>query len=37
MVAMMMNCAVAFLLTAFFRFHCGLASENKTTIENLDK
>jgi hypothetical protein len=32
-----MNGTVAGLMTAFLRFHIQLASENKTTIENLDK
>lgn len=31
------NFGVAFLMTGFLRFHLKLASENKTTIENLDK
>jgi len=37
MCAFMMNCVVGGLMTAFLRFHLKLASENKTTIENLDK
>lgn len=36
-IAYVMNCTVAGLMTAFLRFHISLASENKTTIENLDK
>ena len=28
---------VVFLITAFLRFHIKLATENKTTIENLEK
>ena len=28
---------VAFLMTTFLKFHIKLASENKTTIESLDK
>jgi palmitoyltransferase len=31
------NCMVAFLMTGFLKFHIRLASENKTTIESLDK
>jgi palmitoyltransferase len=31
------NFGVAFLMTGFLRFHLNLASDNKTTIENLDK
>lgn len=37
MCAFMMNSIVGGLMTAFLRFHLKLASENKTTIENLDK
>ena len=37
MFAFMMNFIVASLMTAFLKFHLMLASENKTTIENLDK
>jgi hypothetical protein len=33
----MMNMIVGGLMTAFLKFHLMLASENKTTIENLDK
>ena len=32
-----MNFVVLCLMTAFLKFHLMLASENKTTIENLDK
>lgn len=31
------NCMVGFLMTGFLSFHLRLASENKTTIESLDK
>lgn len=37
MFAFMMNFIVASLMSAFLKFHLMLASENKTTIENLDK
>jgi len=37
MCAFMMNMIVGGLMTAFLKFHLMLASENKTTIENLDK
>jgi hypothetical protein len=33
----MMTCMVCVLITAFLKFHIKLASENKTTIENLEK
>ena len=36
-ISYIMNGTVAGLMTAFLRFHIQLASENKTTIENLDK
>jgi type VI protein secretion system component VasF len=32
-----LNLIVACLMTAFLKFHIMLATENKTTIENLDK
>ena len=35
--AFMMDCIVCVLMTAFLKFNIKLASENKTTIENLDK
>ena len=35
--AYLINFTVACLMTAFLKFHVMLASENKTTIENLDK
>jgi len=35
--AFLMDVIVCVLMTAFLRFHIKLASENKTTIENLDK
>jgi len=31
------NCMIGFLMTGFLKFHVRLASENKTTIESLDK
>ena len=37
MIAFIMDVTVAGLMTCFLRFHLMLASENKTTIENLDK
>ena len=37
MMAFIMDCIVCVLMTAFLKFHVKLASENKTTIENLDK
>ena len=37
MIAFIMDVTVAGLMTAFLKFHLKLASENKTTIENLDK
>ena len=37
MMAFIMDCIVCVLMTAFLKFHIKLASENKTTIENLDK
>ena len=35
--AFLMSCMIMVLITAFLRFHLRLATENKTTIENLDK
>lgn len=35
--AFMMTCMVCVLITAFLKFHIKLATENKTTIENLEK
>lgn len=32
-----LNATVAGLMTVFLKFHLKLATENKTTIENLDK
>lgn len=32
-----LNFIVGCLMTAFLKFHIMLATENKTTIENLDK
>ena len=37
MIAYILNFIVVCLMTAFLKFHIMLASENKTTIENLDK
>jgi hypothetical protein len=37
MISFTMDFIVACLMTAFLKFHIMLASENKTTIENLDK
>jgi len=37
MLGFFMNAVVGCLMTAFLKFHLMLASENKTTIENLDK
>jgi hypothetical protein len=37
MISFILNFIVASLMTAFLKFHLMLASENKTTIENLDK
>jgi hypothetical protein len=37
MIAFIMNFIVACLMTAFLKFHVMLATDNKTTIENLDK
>ena len=37
MAAFIMNFMVLILITGFLRFHVMLASDNKTTIENLDK
>ena len=37
MIAFILNFIVACLMTAFLRFHVMLATDNKTTIENLDK
>ena len=36
-VAYMFNGIIAILMTMFLKFHIKLASENKTTIENLEK
>lgn len=33
----MLNCLVGTLMTFFLKFHIYLVSNNKTTIENLDK
>ena len=35
MISFLMDFIVACLMTAFLKFHIMLASENKTTIENL--
>jgi len=37
MSAFLLDSMVAILMTKFLKFHIGLASSNKTTIENLDK
>ena len=37
MIGFIMDFIVACLMTAFLKFHIMLASDNKTTIENLDK
>ena len=37
MVAFIFDFIVACLMTAFLKFHLMLATDNKTTIENLDK
>ena len=37
MVAFILDFIVAVLITGFLKFHVMLASDNKTTIENLDK
>jgi len=37
MIAFIMDFIVACLMTAFLKFHIMLATDNKTTIENLDK
>ena len=37
MVAFILDFIVACLMTAFLKFHVMLATDNKTTIENLDK
>ena len=37
MIAFILNFIVACLMTAFLKFHILLATDNKTTIENLDK
>lgn len=37
MIAFILDFMVAVLITGFLKFHCMLASDNKTTIENLDK
>lgn len=36
-IAYIINGILAVMITVFLRFHIQLASENKTTIENLDK
>jgi len=36
-ISFIFNFMVAVLITGFLKFHCMLASGNKTTIENLDK
>merc|ERR1711935_1024615 len=35
--AFLMSCIIMVLITAFLKFHVMLATDNKTTIENLDK
>ena len=37
MISFILDVIVASLMTAFLKFHIMLGSENKTTIENLDK
>jgi len=37
MIAFILDVIVGCLMTAFLKFHIMLASDNKTTIENLDK
>lgn len=37
MIGYTLNGTVAGLMTVFLKFHLKLATENKTTIENLDK
>lgn len=37
MIAFILDFIVACLMTAFLKFHVMLATDNKTTIENLDK
>lgn len=37
MIGYTFNATVAGLMTVFLKFHLKLATENKTTIENLDK
>ena len=37
MISYIFNCIVGVLMTAFLKFHMMLGSDNKTTIENLDK
>ena len=37
MISFILNFIVVVLMTAFLKFHIMLASDNKTTIENLDK
>jgi len=37
MISFIFNCIVGVLMTAFLKFHIMLGSDNKTTIENLDK
>lgn len=37
MIAFVMNFIIVCLMSAFLKFHIMLASNNKTTIENLDK
>lgn len=36
LVSFMLNSIICFLITAFFKFHWALATQNKTTIENLE-
>lgn len=36
-IAFTLNCMIFGLMTVFLKFHIELASDNKTTIENLDK
>ena len=36
-IAYMLNATIMVLMTMFLKFHIGLALQNKTTIENLDK
>jgi len=37
LISFILNFIVVILMTAFLKFHIMLASDNKTTIENLDK